>query len=609
MKAGLRGLVALAGATCLVGTYLAVPMAASAATGPTPFGSAVFSGYASGDEVHLGALTLGTTQVADVEQAFSGATTNSAGLGTILKDPDPTAATNTGTIIQPAQAATVKAYGMGSGLEVGLGTSPTTDQKDLNQVLLTGKAESVAPPISPPVTKEIAIPAALSALATGSALVGRSDALFDPNVCPLGQPLSFGLGSASNVSLANGLVQTAAAAAAQTANTTSFTYLNANTDGTFGLASTATEIVSPVSVNLPGGLGALDVTLSGSKDGTAPANPVTLTAISHGDGTSSVALTNDNFLTVGVTLLGVRTVLIPPTALAGLTAPQTITLPGLGTITINTLTQSSGMGNAASAAYTLFGLNLTVAGTPVINLEAGHLVAGATAQSEITCSIPLVKFSTPTQVTAGNSFIYTIEVPDPAKLDLLACSLVNLKVVDTISDVPGGSQPTFSVTKVDPVTGIVNQTSPTNATVTFNGLTYTVAPVGAKPNPPLVLNITVTVPQGSPSGTFQDTAVATALASGCNGGITGITNLGGVNGTPLTGSVTLKAPTVNAAALTPAVASQPAAAGPGAGQPGALPRTGGQGGLWQPGLGIGLLALAGGAFALLRRSRRRLSGS
>lgn len=625
MRAGLRGLVALAGATCLVGTYLAVPMAASAATGPVPFGSAVFSGYASGDEVHLGALTLGTTQVADVEQAFSGATTNSAGLGTILKDPDPTTATNTGTIIQPAQAATVKAYGMGSGLEVGLGTSPTTDQKDLNQVLLTGKAESVAPPISPPVTKEIAVPAALSALATGSALVGRSDALFDPNVCPLGQPLSYGLGSASNVSLANGLVQTAAAAAAQTANSTSFTYLNANTDGTFGLASTATEIVSPVSVNLPAGAGKLSVTLSGSMDGTAPAKPVTLTAISHGDGTSSVALTNDNFLTVTLTLGTTTTVLVPPTALAGLTAPQVINLgtgpASLGTITINTETVNglpvmgnpqAITGNVASAAYTLFGLNVNVGGIlPVINLETGHLVAGANAQSEITCSIPLVKFSTPAQVTAGNSFIYTIEVPDPAKLDLLACSLVNLKVVDTISDVPGGSQPTFSVTKVDPSTGIVNQTSPTNATVTFNGLTYTVAPVGAKPNPPVVLNITVTVPQGSPTGTFQDTAVATALASGCNGGITGITNLGGVNGTPLTGSVTLKAPTVNAAGVTPAVASQPAAAGPGfgAGQPGALPRTGGQGGLWQPGLGIGLLALAGGAFALLRRSRRRLSGS
>ncbi|MGI8751151.1 MAG: LPXTG cell wall anchor domain-containing protein [Acidimicrobiales bacterium] len=611
----MRGFVTLAGATCLVGSYLAVPMAANAATTtPTPFGSAVFNGYASGDEVHLGAVTLGTTQLADVEQAFSGATTNSAGLASVFTDPTgPPTGISPPAVIQPAEPASVKAYGMGSGLEVGLANS-TTAGTDLNQILLSGKAQSIAPPNSPAVTKQTAIPSSLSPLISGAALIGRSSALYDPNVCPLGQPLSYGLGSASNVTLLPTQplsVQTAGSTAAQTANTTSFTYLNANPDGNFGLASQATEIVSPVTVNTP--LGALTVTVSGSRDGSAPANPITLKVVSNGDGTSSISLTNDNFLTVTLippAVLGVQpppVVLVPATALAGLTAPQTITLLGLGTITINTLNQFQN-GNVATANYTLFGLNLNLAGAlPLVNLEVGHLIAGANAQSEITCTIPIVKFSTPPSITAGNSFIYTIEVPDPAKLDLLACSLQNLSVVDTISDVPGGTQPTFSVTKVDPVTGVVSQTSPTMATVTFNGLTYTVAPVGAKPNPPLVLSITVAVPAGSPAGTIQDTAVASAVASGCNGGITGVTNLGGVNGTHLSGGVTLKAPTVRAAAVTPAVASQPAAGA--SGQPGALPRTGGQGGLWQPGLGIGLLALAGGAFGLLRRSRRRLSGS
>ncbi|MDQ2724471.1 MAG: LPXTG cell wall anchor domain-containing protein [Actinomycetota bacterium] len=590
-------------------------MAANAATTtPTPFGSAVFNGYASGDEVHLGAVTLGTTQLADVEQAFSGATTNSAGLASVFTDPTgPPTGISPPAVIQPAEPASVKAYGMGSGLEVGLANS-TTAGTDLNQILLSGKAQSIAPPNSPAVTKQITIPSSLSPLISGAALIGRSSALYDPNVCPLGQPLSYGLGSASNVTLlpTQALsVQTAGSTAAQTANTTSFTYLNANPDGNFGLASQATETIAPVTVNTP--LGALRVTVSGSQAGATSANPVTLKVVSNGDGTSSVSLTNDNTLTVTLTppaVAGIQpptVTLVPATALAGLTAPQTITLPLLGTITINTLNQFQN-GNVATANYTLFGLNLNLAGAlPLANLEVGHLIAGANAQSEITCTIPIVKFSTPPSITAGNSFIYTIEVPDPAKLDLLACSLQNLSVVDTISDVPGGTRPTFSVTKVDPVTGVVSQTSPTMATVTFNGLTYTVAPVGAKPNPPLVLSITVAVPAGSPTGTLQDTAVASAVASGCNGGITGVTNLGGVNGTHLSGGVTLKAPTVRAAAVTPAVASQPAAGA--SGQPGALPRTGGQGGLWQPGLGIGLLALAGGAFGLLRRSRRRLSGS
>jgi hypothetical protein len=621
MRAVFRGLTALAGATCLVGSYLAMPIAASAATA-TPFGSANFAGYASGDELHLGAVTLGTTQLADVEQAFSGATTNSAGLASEFTDPTgPPTGISPPAVIQPAQPSSVKAYGMGSGLEVGVAV-PTTEATDLNQLLISGKAQSIAPPISPPVTKQITIPAGLSSIAAGAALVGRSDALYDPNVCPLGQPLSYGLGSASNVTLLPtaagiinpGTVMTAGSTPSQTANTTSFTYLNANPDGSFGLASQATETVAPLTVNVSTLL-KLQITLSGSQDGTAPANPVTLKAVSTGNGTSSVTLTNDNFLTI--TLNG--TALVPPTALAGLTAPRVITLPGLGTITINTLTQSTA-GNVATASYTLFGLNLNLAGAlPIANLEVGHMIAGARANSSITCTIPMVKISQPPSVQAGNSFIYTIEVPDPAKLGLLACDLTNLKVVDTISSIPAGNAkptatntPTFMVTSATPgpPTSAIAQTSPSNATVTFSGLHYTATPPGqTKINPPVVLSITVAVPKNSPAGTIQDTAVATANTSGCNGGITGITNLGGVNGTGIGGSTTLKAPTVTLAAVTPAAggaASRPAG---GAGQPGALPRTGGVGGLWQPGLGVGLLALAGGTFALLRRSRRRLAGS
>ncbi|MDQ6784082.1 MAG: hypothetical protein M3063_11700, partial [Actinomycetota bacterium] len=380
MKARLLGLTALTGAACLVGQYLAVPMAANAVgTGPVPFSQAKFSGYASGDEAHLGAVTVGTTTLADVEQAFSGATTDTrTGLTSVLKDPDPTAATNTGTVIQPAQAASVKAYGTGSGLEVGVGTSSTA-AADANQLKLSGQAESIAPPISPAVVKTTSVPTALRPVISGDSLTGIADTLFDPNVCPLGQPISYGLGAGSNVSLVNtGLippvVQTATAS--QTANTTSYTYVNANPDGTFGLATTATEIVTPLTINLSALL-KLSVTLSGSQDGLAPANPVTLTTLSTGEGTSRSALTNNNFLTVTLTTAGIPAQIIPPTLLSGLTAPMQTTIPLVGTITINTLTQASA-GNTASAAYTLLGLNLNLASLlPLVNLEVGHLVAGA----------------------------------------------------------------------------------------------------------------------------------------------------------------------------------------------------------------------------------------
>jgi LPXTG-motif cell wall-anchored protein len=64
------------------------------------------------------------------------------------------------------------------------------------------------------------------------------------------------------------------------------------------------------------------------------------------------------------------------------------------------------------------------------------------------------------------------------------------------------------------------------------------------------------------------------------------------------------------AAVTTAAASAPpaAAASTPAGTPQSLPVTGAEGGLWQPGLGVGLLALGGGLLLLIRRSRRRVGG-
>ncbi|MDQ6836872.1 MAG: LPXTG cell wall anchor domain-containing protein [Actinomycetota bacterium] len=633
MKAGLRGAVALAGATCLVGTYLAVPMAANAAgTAPVPFSNAVFNGYGTGDELHTGALNTGTVQLADLEQAFSSASTNTAGLTPKLTD------TDTGQIIQPSQAATTKAYGMGDGLEVGVATNPG-GPADPNQLLLAGKAESIAPPNRPEVVKTIN-PGAVPGLGSVGLLNGRALSLFDTNTCPLGQPISFGLGDAANVQLITGTtaalplpiplpmipglpalglpsgtapVINTAGSGTSTAHSDSETFVNSNGDGTFGLATQARETIAPVTITL--GPLAIEITVSGQDVN----NPVTLQAITTGNPTGAKVQLLNNAI-IGVNLVttavpggpSVTAPLIPATSLQSITGPTglVVPIPGVGTITIGApLTMSTVGGTHAQGDFNIASIALGGAGTALpslLNFELGHLQAVANTAAPFTCPLPIVKTANPPSVTAGNSFVYTILVPDPAKLDLLACSLANINVVDTISDAPNGGKPTFRVVSAN-MGGKINQTSTTNATVTFTNLSYTVAPVGQKANPPLALTITVTVPKDSPTGTLQDIANATATANGCNGGASGITNLGGVNGTALNGSTRLLAPKVTLAAVTPAgAASQPAA---GSGTPGALPRTGGQGGLWQPGLGVGLLALAGGAFALLRRSRRGLSGS
>lgn len=666
MRAGVRGLVALAGAACLVGQYLAVPMAANAAnTAPVPFGLAQFNGYGAGSELQLGALTFGGTTVAQVGQGLSSASTNTAGLTTAINS-------ESGNVVNPVEPSTINAYGSGSGLDLGLATTAAQEQ-----AVLAGKATAMAPPPDFPPPKEIG-PLNLSPIVNAQFLRGDASAVYDSDrqTCPLGQPISYGRGDAANVQAASLLpgsvpiVNTAGTTGnTTTANSTSETFLSSNGDGTFGLSSQASEIIAPVTVNLLG-IATLQLTIAGA----TPNSPVVLDAVTTGNGTGgAVKLASNDVINVALGIGSATPTSLPGfpiavsqlgpngihitlstamlgTALSGLLGALTgavQNVPGLGatlaaavgpntplgmaitnlanglggslaplanlslgTLDVDATPHAIGGpvnspptivgGTIAAGAIDLVHLNLGLTGTVtgaaiptvgIANLYVGHLETQAALNAPIICHIPVLKTATPPSLQAGNNFVYDIFVPDPAKLNLLACSLANVDVVDTISDDPGGGNPTFQVLGANDG-GKVNQTSTTNATVSWTGLSYKLGQA------PIDLKIAVHVPTSSPAGIYLDNANVTATLTGCS------TNVGNTNGVTLTGSTQLVGPKVTAAAATP-VASQTAAGG----TPGALPRTGGQGGLWQPGLGVGLLGLAGGAFALLRRSRRRLSGS
>ncbi|MHB1535951.1 MAG: LPXTG cell wall anchor domain-containing protein [Acidimicrobiales bacterium] len=671
---------AFGGAVALTGMslMLAVPAAgaagrpaavrAQAPAGSVTFSQAVFHGYSTGSEAHVGAVNVGTTQLASVEQGFSGASTATAGLTSPITS-------ETGFAVQPAQAASVHAYGSGSGLEVGL-VAPTTAQTDTNQVLLAGRATQIAPPNNPAVTKQIG-PINLNPIANAAALTGRGSAIWDATTCPIGQPISYGDGDAANVNLLtltpNAPTVNTAGTGTATANSQSATYLSPNPDGTFGLTSQASEIVAPLTVNILN-LFTLKVTVAGAN----PSAPITLAATAPGGSSgASVTLQNAGLLTVTlqaaggapITIESVQLSSLGPgglhiplstsslgTSLSSLANALTAVLNGsplttpvgslltslgvskalgtvgttvsavtaqlanisLGSLDIDAVPHAIGQsvttpavtigGTQASGAIDLVHLNLAVAanllGTTlpalnVANLYLGHMEASANLASEITCNIPVIKSSNPTSVTAGNNFVYTILIPDPAKLPLLACNLINLSATDTISDLTGS--PTFQVLSVSNG-GKVTQTSPNKATVSWTGLSYTTAPLGSPPNPPVMLTITVAVPASSPTGVLQDTVNATGTTAGCNGGGSGLTI---DNGATLTGSFRLQQPSVTAAAAAPAAAT-PVAAAAAAPQAGSLPHTGGTGGLWQPFAGVVILGLGGGALALARR--RRLLG-
>jgi hypothetical protein len=619
MKSQFVRILAGAGGAALLATPLILQAAESAASasvpGSVPFSQANFHGYASGTEVHASVITVGTTTLANADQAFSGASTNTAGLTTKIN-------AETGSIVQPAEPASVNAYGTGTGLEVGLGTS-TVAGKDPNQILLAGKAESIAPPNTAAVTKQIG-PINLQPLVTAAALVGRAGSIYSASQCPIGQPISYGLGDAAGVNalFAGGTpVVGLTGVGTSVAQSDSETFLSANGDGSFGLTTQARNIIAPITVTIPGA-GVLTVTVNGS----TPNEPVTLDAVTTGK-SSGAAVQLLNFHTVAIKLVLAGTTVFNQTIdISSLLTPlDHVTIPGVATLDIDTKPHAIGGaatssatttgGTAAAGAVDLLHLQLLPGTLNALNLFVGHLEASANLASSIDCGIPIIKTSDPTSVTAGNPFTYNIQVPDPAQAALIACNLNDITVVDTITDKPGTSAPTFHVDSVSAVvpsygssgklvettlnntaTIVQPATAGNTATVTWKGLSWPLPPaVGDPVTPPIALAIHVSVPSTSPAGTIEDTVNAVGVTAGCSGGVSGITNIGGANGTTLTGTFTLLQPSVGAT-TSPAAAKLPAR----------LPFTGAMGGLWQPMAGVAVLGLGGGALALVRRSRRRL---
>jgi hypothetical protein len=254
--------------------------------------------------------------------------------------------------------------------------------------------------------------------------------------------------------------------------------------------------------------------------------------------------------------------------------------------------------------------------TTLLDTTIGPMATEAALAAPVHCALPVIKKSKPTSVTAGHPFAYTIDVPDPADVPKLACDLDDVSAIDTITDSSGAAD--FTVTGVGDH-GAVIQTSGTTATVTWSGLHHDVAAAGQPPAAPLRLVIDLEVPDTSPAGTVQDLVTTTARLGSCTGGASGTSDLGHASGTTLTGQYSLDAPTVTSVPSSPTtttatststttVAGEVSSSSPpstsGSGAMTSLPRTGGTGGLWRPGLGLVSLGLGAASIALARRSRR-----
>lgn len=160
-------------------------------------------GSATGIVGHAGALESGGTRAVDSEIAWSGAVADADADGVGL------AKLNEVNRIYQPKITNKLSYARGSGVEVGLGTTPA----DPNQAIIAGLAEQTAPPDNKePTTEEIAVegdPVAYASVARGQAIANSQDSGLLPEICVLGDDLARGIGYAADAQLVDSGAETA----------------------------------------------------------------------------------------------------------------------------------------------------------------------------------------------------------------------------------------------------------------------------------------------------------------------------------------------------------------------------------------------------------------
>ncbi|HEX2048147.1 MAG TPA: hypothetical protein VHF27_10300 [Acidimicrobiales bacterium] len=514
-----------------------------------PLTTQPFAAYGSGAAAVVEALGLGSTQVANVIAASSGGGVNSQGLNTPLVN-------EFGINVAPATP-DKNALGRGTGLETGLVT-PDPQATTLNQLLLEGVAIATAPPPSPLVTEEIALP--VNPVLYASLLRGQAQATYDPAFCPVGRPLTYGMGHAANLELLNlggggsnpqtgfetplaGTSATAFGTPRAASQSRTVTYLRANGDGTFGVVSETRQTVAPISLLANEALQTeLTVEIAGEFG---------LQVIATGKPTGSgVAYTGNPVLTITQTTAGV------PLQLLQITLQQllgqnglVLDVPGIATISLgapprqlgggqNTAPQVAPDGTSASGAVDAVRLQLLdLPGLSVLDLALGHMEGAVTVPAGgLTCDIPVSKVASADPVTVGEEFTYTIRIPSDSALyeALYNCDLVNISAVDTVETVSGNPR-------------IQLLSASNGGVISGNRVTWANLGTYTRGQEPITLTIQARIPPNSGAGVLRDTVNVSATLGNCRGGATGEDIVQGgaqLDGNAITGSVTLIGPNV-----------------------------------------------------------------
>jgi LPXTG-motif cell wall-anchored protein len=570
------------------------------ATAQGSFGA--FQAYANGTKQHVRVVDAGGQTLANVDTSFSGATANSSGLGTavnnIFNEP-----------VQPAQASK-NSYSRAAAAEVGLGAKFPANV-DPSQIILPKLTESAAAPSQAGVRTDLVGPVNADPLLYLAAATNKAQSVWNPDFCPIGQPISYGendladaqLLNASSTKFPNGqpvISETPSGDSTTTNYNQSYTYLYPVGPSTFGVGAVNRQVLAPVTIGkglAPGGADLAVLTLLGTWQ---------LRVEDSGSGAPTV--TYAAFDNLGNQLKGatpVATLSIAGMPVLSLTAQQVFGATGLDVdippgpgpylAQVHIGTPPAPIAGKTHG-YTTDAVLVNALNVPgqvdVADVRYGHMEAQAVAPAGgVSCTIPASKVFTDANGTVtnslqgGNNFLWKITFPTVDISKELACDLTNVTVTDTAT-ATGNASATINQADHNGKITAATVDSSHNGGITWSLGTF-------HPNdPPIVLTINGTLGKGA--GTITNTANITATLGNCTGGALGkafVTNgsIGGkaatIQGTAFNGNATTGAVQVSAAAVLPARLAETGQKDP-----------------WLPVLGGGLLL---GALALMR-SRRHL---
>ncbi len=397
-------------------------------------------GFATGQPGHVGALEAGGTRVADAEVAWSAATVDADADG--LKGAK---VNEFNRIFQPDKSGKLS-YARGSGLEVGIGTTPA----DPNQAILAGLAEADAAPSSTD-TQEIAVdgdPVASASLVRGKATANANESGLVPDVCVVGDDLSRGEGFAADVNLLDtgaGPVlalddQNPDRAVSQ--STSRMKLVPSGKPNNYGLMSETRQTIAPVTI-LQGddsdptadlraitievlGEWVLRVVANGSSGGASvfygpgevsPSTPI-LRIIDSADAVTDILSFQDVF--------GDEGLIIPVDPLISIAVgedPRAIAAPGANPDP-DSKPKLAADGTSASAAVDV--VRIRIGDGAVGDIRIGHMeVSTEIPAGGVNCPIPVTKSADPDNLQINAE-------PDTSKVDITVYNVYDCDLTDTV---------------------------------------------------------------------------------------------------------------------------------------------------------------------------------